>query len=186
MPTNNALPLFEQPAASNLKVVRGNSTDSIAHVTGSGIFPRLLGTADKVFVDDPSRMTDATLAHEVMHKIQQRAGNFEPGQDNYDYGGLKGAAGLSSISKLNPEQQANIPQDYMSQMNAWSKGKITPQILQQSDQLNAAYARPIHQLANMAAEQIDTTPQAPGPPPAALTGMIKPLPEIGGKSLYSK
>jgi hypothetical protein len=180
------LPLFEQQAAKGLKVVRGDSPDSIAHTTGSGVFPTLMGTADKVFVDDPSRMTDAILSHEVAHKIQQKAGNFQPGQDNYNYGGLKGLEGLSSISKLNPEQQANIPQDYMSQMNAWTKQAVTPQILRQSDELNSAYARPMHQLANMAQDGIDTTPAAPGPPPAALTGMIKPLPEIGGKSLYLK
>lgn len=178
------LPLFEQQAAKGLKVVRGNSPDSIAHTTGSGVFPTLMGTGDKVFVDDPGRMSEPILAHEVMHKIQQKAGNFEPGQDNYNYGGIKGLQGLGSISSLNPEQQANIPQDYMSQMQAWTKSAVTPRTLQQADQLNQAYARPMHQLANMAADTIDTTPQAPGPPPAALTGMIKPLPEVGGPTLY--
>jgi hypothetical protein len=183
----DALPLFEQNAAKGLKVVRGNSGDSIAHTTGSGVIPRILGTADKVFVDDPSRMFTPILAHEVMHKIQQRAGNFtDTGDSSYNYGGVKGLQGLSSVSKLNPEQQANIPQDYMSQMNAWAKQAITPKVLQQADQLNGAYARPMSQLAGMASDQINVTPQAPGPPPAALTGIIKPLPEIGGKSLYSK
>jgi hypothetical protein len=180
------LPLFEQNAAKDLKVVRGHMADSIAHTTGNGVLPSILGTGDKVFVDDPTRMSEPIMAHEVMHKIQQKAGNFEPGQDNYNYGGVKGLRGIKSISTLNPEQQANIPQDYMSQMNAWTKGQITPRVLQQADQLNQAYARPVRQLAGMAADQIDTTPTAPGPPPAALTGMIKPLPEIGGKSLYSK
>lgn len=180
-----ALPLFEQQEASKLKLARGSEGDSIAHTTDSGVIPRILGTADKVYVDDPSRMTQPILAHEVMHKIQQTAGNFkDTGDSSYDYGGLKGLAGLSSISKLNPEQQANIPQDYMSQMNAWTKQQVTPKMLSQADQLNAAYGRPIHQLANMADDQINTTPQAPGPPPARLTGMIKPLPEMGGKSLY--
>ena len=178
------LPAFEQPIANTLKVVRGNSPDSIAHTTGSGILPHIMGTADKVFVDDPARMSEPILAHEVMHKIQQKAGNFMPGQDKYSYGGISGLEKLPSISKLNPEQQANIPQDYMSQMNAWTKQAITPKVLQQADQLNGAYARPVHQLANMADDQINVTPQAPGPPPAALTGMIKPLPEIGGSTLY--
>lgn len=181
------LPLFEQPTASTLKVVRGHQGDAIAHTTGRGVLPMLLDTADKVFVDDPARMTEPILAHEVMHKIQQKAGNFtDTGNSSYDYGGIKGLQGLGSIASLNPEQQANIPQDYMSQMNAWTKGQITPKVLQQADQLNQAYARPVRQLAGMAADQIDTTPAAPGPPPAALTGIIKPLPEIGGKSLYSK
>lgn len=182
------LPLFEQPMAQHLKLARGNE-DAIAHTTGSDVLPRIMGTADKVFVDDPSKMSEPILAHEVMHKIQQKAGNFrDTGDSSYDYGGLEGLKHLPSISKLNPEQQANIPQDYMTQMNAWAKGRVTPQILQQSDQLNQAFARPVQQLAAMArpGDTIDTTPAAPGSPPAALTGMIKPLPEIGGKSLYSK
>jgi hypothetical protein len=179
-----ALPLFEQPMAKTLKVVRGDDPDAIAHTTGSGIIPRIMGTADKVFVDDPSKMSEPILAHEVMHKIQQKAGNFQPGLDNYDYGGLAGLQKLGSVSSLNPEQQANIPQDYQSQMQHWAKGQITPQILSQADQMNTAFARPIHQLANMAQDTIDTTPAAPGPPPATLTGMIKPLPEIGGPTLY--
>jgi hypothetical protein len=180
------LPLFEQQAAKSLKVVPGTASDSIAHTTGSGVIPRIMGTADKVFVDDPSRMTEPILAHEVMHKIQQKAGNFQPGVEGYSYGGLQGLKGLPSISSLNAEQQANIPQDYQSQMNAWAKQQVTPQMLKQADQLNAAYARPISQLAHMAQDTIDTTPAAPGPPPAALTGTITPLPQIGGKSIYSK
>lgn len=180
------LPLFEQNAAKDLKVVRGYMADSIAHTTGNGALPSILGTGDKVYVDDPARMSEPILAHEVMHKIQQKAGNFQPDVKGYDYGGIKGLGALSSVSKLNVEQQAQLPQDYMSQMNAWTKGQITPRVLAQADQLNQAYARPMHQLAGMAADQIDTTPAAPGPPPAALTGIIKPLPEIGGKSLYSK
>ena len=179
------LPLFEQEAAKGLKVVRGNASDSIAHTTGTGVLPTIMGTDNKIFVDDPSRMSEPILAHEVMHKIQQKAGNFkDTGDSNYNYGGMAGLKATPSISTLNPEQQANIPQDYMSQMNAWSKGKVTPQILRQADQLNSAYARPMSQLANMASDSINTTPAAPGPPPAALTGMIKPLPEIGGNSLY--
>lgn len=183
-----ALPLFEQQAAKGLKVVPGSYSDSIAHTTGSGVIPKLMGTADKVFVDDPSRMSEPILAHEVMHKIQQKAGNFQPGVDGYNYGGLQGLKALPSISKLNTEQQANIPQDYQSQMNAWTNHQVTPQVLKQADELNSAFARPVRQLAAMAqpGNTIDTTPAAPGPPPAALTGMIKPLPEIGGKSLYSK
>jgi len=183
------LPLFEQPIARNLKLARGAEGDSIAHTTGSGVIPHILGTADKVYVDDPTRMTEPILAHEVMHKIQQQAGNFkDTGDSSYDYGGLEGLKKMGSISSLNPEQQANIPQDYQAQMAAWSKGRVTPQILQQADQMNAAFARPIQQEAAMArsGDTIDTTPAAPGPPPAALTGMIKPLPEMGGKSLYSK
>lgn len=178
------LPLFEQDAARNLKVVRGNSQDSIAHTTGSGILPRILGSSDKVFVDDPSRMTEPILAHEVMHKIQQHAGNFQPGVDSYNYGGIQGLKSLGSISKLNDEQQANLPQDYMSQMNAWAKQAVTPKILQQADALNSAFARPIQQEANMAMPGMNVTPAPPGPPPATLTGMIKPLPEIGGTTLY--
>lgn len=179
------LPLFEQPTAATLEKVRGYAPGAIAHTTSSSGIARVLGDANKIFVDDPARFTEPIEAHEVMHKIQQKAGNFgDTGESNYDYGGIKGLKALGSISALNPEQQANIPQDYMSQMNAWTKGQITPKVLAQADQLNQAYARPVRQLAAMADDKINTTPAAPGPPPAALTGMIKPLPEMGGPTLY--
>jgi hypothetical protein len=167
------VPLFEQPMARGLQMQRGNE-DAIAHTEQRG---------NSVFVDDPGRMSQPILNHEVMHKIQAKAGNFEPGQGNYDYGGIQGLQKIPSIAKLNTEQQANIPQDYTAQMAHWAKGPITPMILSQADQLNSVYARPMQQLANMAADSINTTPQPPGPPPAALTGMIKPLPQIGGPTL---
>lgn len=171
------VPAFEQPMARTLNMAPGNE-DAIAHVGQGG---------NTVYVDDASRMSQPILAHEVMHKLQAKAGNFSPGEENYDYGGMAGLKKIGgNISKLNPEQQANIPQDYTAQMAHWAKGPITPQVLGQADQMNAAYARPIGQLANMADDTINTAPQAPGPPPAALTGMIKPLPQIGGQTLYGR
>lgn len=176
------LPLFEQPIAKTLQVVPGNRSDSVAHTTGWG---------NKVYVDTPSEMTEPILAHEVMHKIQQQSGAMPRfgtgGNPDYDYGSVAGLQKLKSIGQLGLEQQADLPRNYQEQMQEWSKGRITPQILQHADQMNAAFARPIRQeaaMANPSTTRIDTTPAAPGPPPAALTGMIKPLPEIGGKTLY--
>lgn len=177
-----ALPLFEQPMANTLKVVPGTRTDSVAHTTGFG---------NKVYVDDPKLMTEPIMAHEVMHKIQQQSGAMSKfggsGNPDYDYGSVAGLQKLGGIGKLGLEQQADIPRNYQEQMQEWSKQHLTPQILQQADQMNSAFARPIQQEAAMArpGNTIDTTPAAPGPPPAALTGMIKPLPEIGGPTLYS-
>lgn len=176
----NALPAFEQPMARTLTTARGNQVDTVAHTTGFG---------NKVYVDDPASFTAPVAAHEVFHKIQQHSGamsHLGGGGGDYNYGGIRGLQKLPSVSKLGLEQQASIPQDYMNQMAAWDKQPITPTVLNQADQLNSAYARPMRQLAGMAADTINTTPAAPGPPPAALTGMIKPLPEIGGKTLYSK
>lgn len=181
MPDNNALPLFEQPISRNVKVVPGNRADSIAHTNG---------LTDRVYVDDPKLMTEPIMAHELMHQIQRQSGAMPRfgtgGSPEYDYGSVAGLKNLRSISQLGLEQQADLPRNYQEQMQEWSKGRVTPQILQNADQMNDAFARPIRQEASMArpGNTIDTTPAAPGPPPAALTGMIKPLPEIGGQTLY--
>lgn len=191
MPSQNDIPLYLQKIASNTPVTQGNRTDSIAHVTGSGIIPRLMGTAGKIFVDDPANMNAPVMAHELTHLAQQKAGSFQPGLENYNFGGTAGLNRIGgNISKLNAEQQAEIPADYMSLMGSAAKMKnITPDVLQQADAANSAFARPIQQLANMAnpsTTTINTTPEPPGPPPAALTGMIKPLSQVGGKTLYSQ
>lgn len=173
------LPAFERPTAQGLTLAKGNDPTAIAHTHGWG---------NKVFLDDPSAATQPIVAHEVMHKIQQKSGAItplSPGSSQYDYGGLQGLKKIGgNVSQLNTEQQADVPRNYMEQMQHWQKGPITDKVLGQADQLNAAYARPIHQLANMADDQINVTPQPPGAPPAAMTGMIKQLPEMGGPSMY--
>jgi hypothetical protein len=179
-------PNFEKGVAKQAIFVRGNNPDAVAHTVSGGDDMRIA-------VDNPNWFSRPVMAHELTHLIQNKAGsqNYvnpdQGGRSVYDYGGINGLKVLGSISKLNDEQQANIPSDYLNQMQAWTKQAVTPKILQQADQLNSVYARPIHQLANMANpsnDTIDTTPQAPGPPPATLTGMIKPLPEMGGNTLY--
>jgi len=194
------MPLFLQPLAYKNYLAPGanggnGGSGVIAHVTP---FNSKQDT-NTVFVDDTNKFTPGVLAHELTHQAQRQAGgivaqpkfhgalsNQEYGS-NFEYGGLEGLKALPSISKLNAEQQANIPQDYMAEMQDWTTRQVTPAMLRGADALNDAYARPMRQLANMAnpsTTSIDTTPAAPGPPPAALTGMIKPLPEIGGKTLY--
>jgi hypothetical protein len=191
-----AMPDFEQPVASTLSLLPSNDPEAVAHVFADD---------DKhIYVDRPQLLSNPVLAHEVVHQIQNRAGadnTVEPTASSYDYGGAAGLAKTPSISTLNDEQQANIPRDYMFNMDMYKQQLANPQAgkikgglripsvtdtLKEADRMNSSYARPLHQLANMAnqsSDTIDTTPQPPGPPPAVLTGMIKPLPEIGGKTI---
>lgn len=191
------LPLFEQPIASTLKVAPG-SQDILHRVQGAlgldqnNSIAHTRGWGNKVYVDNPSEMTGPIMAHEVFHKIQQASGAMTPAgtsgsNPDYDYGGALGLERLKSVGQLGLEQQANIPKDYQEDMQRWAKSQVTPQLLQEADDTNKIFARPMRQLANMAnpsTTTIDTTPAPPGPPPAALTGMIKPLPEVGGPTLY--
>jgi len=180
------VPAFQQNAARGLQLVRGHDPDAIAHTPRWG---------NKIFVDNPALMTQPILDHEVEHSIQRSAGEFRPTNDvagaaEYDYGGIQGLEALrarhGTIANLNPEKQANITQDYQTQMNAWSKGPITPKVLAQSDRMNAAYGPFLRQQAAQAAPGMPVTPSPPGAPPATLTGMIKPLPEMGGKTLSAE
>jgi hypothetical protein len=177
----NNVPLFEQQVAANLSLVAGHKAGDIAHVESSPF----LGF-NKVYVDKPSAMTQPVLNHEVMHQIQRKAGNLKSVGDDPDYN-YGDPAEIKSIGNLDSEKQAQIVQDYTGRLAAMRAAPITPSTLTEADQLNSAYARPIAQLANMARQgnTIDTTPAAPGPPPAALTGMIKPLPQIGGSTLFA-
>lgn len=172
------VPAFEQSIAAHLALARGSNPNDIAH---TGTTP---WNANKIYVDDPSAMSQPVLNHEVMHKVQQQAGNVKSvGEDpNYNYGD---PAEIKSVSSLDSEKQAQIVQDYTDQMQHMASHPVTQQTLVQADQLNTSYARSIRQLAGMAetGSGINTNPAPPGPPPAVLTGMIKPLPEIGGRTI---
>lgn len=118
-----------------------------------------------------------------------------------------------SLSDLSNEQQAKVLQDYTEEMGKFGLAKDpdsvkfrnsknqaerevqlamdignakrhTPEV---ADRLNKAYGPFIRQMAEMARKPnentINTTPAPPGPPPAALTGAVKPLPEIGGRTI---
>jgi hypothetical protein len=125
---------------------------------------------------------------------------------DYDYGGLEGLENLQkkgkSLAYLNREQQAQVLRDYTDKMEELRKPNIIsgykPALNQQMqksiddqrtaeyDRYQKAYAPFIHQMAEMASshtDSIDTNPAPPGPPPAKLTGALKPLPEIGGKTV---
>jgi hypothetical protein len=116
-----------------------------------------------------------------------------------------------TLTDLNNEQQAAVLQDYTNAMSKFglaqdpdsvkarnSKNPVDRQVQaaldaanakrnppEKADRLNRAYGPFIRQMAEMAraGDTINTTPATPGPPPAALTGAIKPLPEIGGKTI---
>jgi hypothetical protein len=186
--TLDGVPAFERSIARTTSVKQGRETDSIAH-TVSGV--------PTIYVDNPKLFTSAVAAHELMHRVQDKAGSVKATGNSpaeYDYGGIKGLESLNqlhkTISSLTQEQQANIPQDYMTQMAGWRKkaaaGTLTKQDLANADRMNAAFARPIQQEAAMAADKINTTPAPPGAPPATLTGAITPLPEMGGPTIYAK
>jgi hypothetical protein len=195
------LPEFEQPIAKQQTLRPGNRPGSIAHVMP---FDSKTDT-NTIFADTPSLLTPKAVAHELVHQIQRQAGGEakevdsgglinqkDPAQwkalydKTYGYGGTEGLAKVPSIGTLNAEQQANIPLNYMTAMDDMLSKPVTDQTLQSADALNSAYARPMHQLASMArpGNTIDTEPQPPGPPPSVLTGMIKPLPDVGGQTLY--
>lgn len=198
------VPEFERPIANTQTLVNSSASSgaynadagSVAHVAP---FASKTDT-NKVYIDDPNNFTPPDLAHELVHQIQRQAGsqvkqvNTAPilAQKNavkqkalydatYGYGGAQGAKNLKSISTLNTEQQGNLVSDYMKQYTAgMQEGVSDPDAM---DKLNAAYQRPLQQLANMArsGNTIDTIPAAPGPPPSGIagSGLVKPLAQIG-------
>jgi hypothetical protein len=200
-PLMQYVPEFLRPTASkqtlvNDSAVGGASSGSVAHVAPFGAKQ----DTNNIYLDDPDKFTPADLAHELVHQVQRGTGAVKGGQvdtsgilaqkdatkqaaqyeKTYGYGGAAGASNLKSISRLNDEQQANMVSDYMKQYSGSAKGGTVGD-LASIDAINDAYRRPIQQLANMArpGNTIDTTPAAPGPPPAVLTGQAKPLAQIG-------
>jgi hypothetical protein len=183
------VPEFERPAAANVQLNPGNEPSSIAHVDPNNPNPNLS-------VDTPNRYSASVQAHELTHNIQNAAGSSNPVNTQqapktqadidavYGYGGTDGLEKVmqsGGISKLNDEQQASIPQTYMKEYVKAEKAGDAKAI----DRLNQVYGPAIQQLKNMANPSkttINTTPAAPGPPPAALTGLAKPVPGMASRS----
>lgn len=195
------VPEYEREAARNVSLASGGQQGSEAHV--AAISPNTID------VDMPNAYSSATQAHELQHTIQQ--GNtsltgkvqnlLDPNndrlagtkvapndQDTYDYGGTDGLAkhlaSGKTISDLTAEQQASVPQNYMKEYVKAEKAGDTKAI----DKLNKTYEPAIKQLRNMADKSkttINATPDAPGAPPAELTGLAKALPGMYSKSTAS-
>jgi hypothetical protein len=184
------VPEFERQAASTVQLSQGNLPQTVAHVDPNNPNPNLV-------VDTPNRYSASVQAHEMTHDIQNAAGESNPVNAQqasrskadfekiYGYNGTEGLAKIMAdpkgISSLNDEQQASIPQTYMKEYAKAVKAK-DPKAL---DRLNEVYQPAIKQLRNMAntsKDTIDTRPDAPGPPPAALTGDFSPVKGMASKS----
>jgi hypothetical protein len=178
----------------------GQEPQDIAHLLVSPNQKQDPESSADIYIDRPNHFTQPVLDHELMHVVQANAGSEQrfaesdvPGAAvnyaDYGYGGAARLKGLRSVHDLNVEQQGDVVRDYadeLQNLRRYAKqGRLGPKELQQADEINDAYARPMRQFAAMARTQpgIDVTPAPPGPPPAALTGSIKPLPEWGGPSI---
>jgi hypothetical protein len=191
------VPEYERDAAAGTSLENQGShpdNDSVAHVDTGPLASR------KVTVEDSSAYTAADQAHELQHVVQndntplsQKVANqFDPqhatiagvksgatgANANYDYGGTEGLAkhlaSGKTVSDLNAEQQASIPQNYMKEYVKAEKAGDGKAI----DRLNEVYEPAIRQLRNMASKSttsINTTPDAPAGAPAALLGIASPV-----------
>jgi hypothetical protein len=187
----NDVPEFERPQASQVQLTKGNNPNAIAHSGGAD--------TTNIAVDDPKGYTAAVQAHELAHNIQHTVGGGTPAdinavtsapadqkydeyQKQYGYGGADGLAKMAAsgktIGSLNMEQQASIPSNYMKEYLRAEKSGDAGAI----DKLNKSYEPAIKQLRNMADKDINVTPDAPGAPPASITGLAKPLQGMASNS----
>ena len=177
------VPEFERPAAAQESLTSGKEPGAIAETNSD--------KPGQIEVDRPDMYTSAVQSHELTHVLQNSAGadnyvqsdpsKFKTQADVnkvYGYGGTEGLSKIMSspkgISSLNNEQQASIPQNYMKEYIKAEKAGDAKAI----DNLNAAYEPAIRQLRNMAntsKDTINTTPDAPGAPPASATGVAVPV-----------
>ncbi len=194
----NDVPEFERPiaASANLAPDEEDGT-SVAYSVGN--------KPKQIDIVEPNKYTSGVQAHELVHLAQYPAGDEntvdpsglsaikDPAKrhaaiDNmYGYGGTEGLDKImksGGISKLNDEQQASIPQNYMKEYAKAVKSGDTKTI----DRLNEVYQPAIKQLRNMAnpsTDTIDTTPDAPAGAPASLLGLAKPVKGMASNSTKS-
>ncbi len=200
LPRLKDVPEFEKPIASTLRLAQGSMKDAIAHVDWDD--------NRNIYVDNPDLLTDASLAHEVVHQIQALPGvkaryvnpeaMGERAYRAYDYGGIEGLKKMlaegKTIADLNDEQQAAIIGDYVAQKRQFADTinnvNVNQDVVErQFDEMNKVYAPFIRQLAHMArpaAKGIDTSPPVPGAPPSYLTGELVSPPEVGGEAIYAE
>ena len=183
------VPEYEQQAAQKVQLQPDTTVPkAIAYSTPTD--------TTHIEVDHPEMYTSGVQAHELQHMVQKNAGSRATGvsrqtsgeQGMYDYGGTEGLAkhlaSGKTVSDLNPEQQASIPENYMKEYNKAVKSGDSKAI----DRLNEVYQPAIKQLRNMANPSkttIDTTPDAPAGAPAELLGSAKPVKGMASNSTKS-
>lgn len=186
------VPEFERDIASNTQLKSGSQANTIAQVDPDN-------SNSNITVDKPEDYTAGVQAHELVHNIQRATGDVNPVNTSqaatsqaahdavYDYGGTEGLDKVmksGGISKLNDEQQAKIPENYMTEYNAAVKKGDTKAV----DRLNQVYQPAIKQLRDMAnpsKDKINTTPDAPAGAPAELLGLAKPVKGMASNSTKS-
>jgi hypothetical protein len=156
-----------------------------------------------VGVSRPDLMAPRVLAHEASHVFQNsRVEQAPENYDEYDYGGSKGlAAGRKSgkiINNFSAEQQASIVEDWYSLHEAIQRlytkqhGHLTPEQAKYFEQQRDIYQPYISQFAGMnpsddgtphdASKEVPKAP-VPGVPPAAISGIAYPSPQMGGQAM---
>lgn len=164
----SSLPEYLRPIARQQSIEQGSDMRDVASVD-----PARSGT---ITVDRPDQFTPPVAAHELTHATQNKVGggkyvNTHTMADPVSAYGYTTKTVQAGIGNMNMEQQASIPHDYMK---AYPKAVKTGGAA--VDALNAKYSRSVQQLQAMAAQGMPVTPQPPGAPPAALTGIAVPLP----------
>ena len=172
------VPEFERVIAGKQRLVPGNLNGAAAHVQDD----------THIAIDNPAQVNGGVLAHELIHQIQGKDGNMVNTQAAMSSKsawdsiyGLSDLAQHHNINSLSNEQQAEIPRQYMEQYATAAKAGDAAK----ADALNKLYARPVQQLRSMATSGMPTTPEPPGAPPAALTGMMVPLPGMDSASTHA-
>lgn len=203
------VPNFLKPTAANMKIV-------VQPPNGVDVAKVSPANPNVVVVNQPNQFTQGDLNHETEHgydlsrnpaevarlaqvqQQQQQAGMYTPvaGQlpAAYDYGGADGLLAAQqqrkTIDSFGPEQRAQMVKNYTDQAQQAIASKDMPTL----DKLNKAYGPYITQLVNLPGKndsmttmsQQDLTPPAPGLPPSAETGIMEPLPAIGGNAAVTK
>ncbi len=190
------VPAFLRPTAAKMSVqMEAPRPDAAAEV--SAIHPQTV----QVFGADQA--TQPVITHEVTHGFQasrslplvaHTASQLMLGDNNPEYGGEAGLAEAQrqgkTIADFNPEQQAHIVEDYQTQtQDAIRRGDAAA-----LDRVTAIYHPVVRQLAQETArgESMTTmTPsdlhlEAPGLPPATVTGMLVPDKLLGGEGRILK
>ena len=203
------VPDFLKPTAANAKVeVQPPNGIDVARVSPAA--------PNTVVVNQPSQFTQGDLDHEMTHSYdlsrnpaviaqeakvqaqQKAAGMYTPIPGRlpkaYDYGGANGLIAAQqngkTIANFGPEQRAQMVKDYAEETQAAMRSGNTAAL----DKLNQAYGPFLRQEASMPGKndsmmtmtQRDLTPPAPSLPPSSETGIMEPLPEIGGTARVLK
>lgn len=199
--STDGVPEFLKPVAANsTTTTRTTPLTALPRLAESvsgeepiaGVSPLMPHTIN---VMNPTKYTadPGIRAHELTHELQYKTGlasnpHARAGDNTYDYGGQQELYKSSRpISDFTLEQQAQIVHDAV-QNNATAQaharsGQVNPIGASDYDEMKAAYHPYLRQLLQANTKNIITTPEPPGPPPSALTGVLKPDPLIGGPTV---